>query len=93
MLLLSYSDELTRERALLGSSNKTLMQMDERFQSRWLQFHIKGPSQDEIAGLVERFGVPPDMAGQIAFGCGGNVRAALLDAEAWLDVQAYRKAA
>jgi hypothetical protein len=30
------------------------------------------------------------MADKIAFGAGGNLRAALLDAEAYLDVATYR---
>ena len=44
----------------------------------------------KMVELTERFGVDTEAAQQIAFGAGGNVRAALLDAEAHLDVIAYR---
>ena len=91
--LLSYADEMSSGRALIGTSNKKLGEMDKRFQTWWMNYQITNPDQEDIAGLVERFGVPPAVANQIAFGAGGCVRAALLDAEAWLDVTAFKKAA
>ena len=91
VMLLEYADELRPGCALIASSNLDIQHMSERFQTRWMQYHITNPSQDEIAGLLtERFGVDHDAAQQIAFGAGGNVRAALLDAEAHLNVIAYR---
>jgi len=90
VLLLEYADELRGGCAFIGTSNLDLHRMQERFQTRWMQYHITNPPQEEIAGLVRRFGVDPEQADKIAFGAGGNVRAALLDAEAHLDVVAYR---
>lgn len=91
VMLLEYADELRPGTALIATSNLDIQHLSERFQTRWMQYHIAGPSQDEIASLlVQRFALHPDAAQRIAFGAGGNVRAALLDAEAWLDVAAYR---
>ena len=91
ILLLDYADDLTPHRALIGTSNANLLQMQERFQTRWMQYPIVNPPQDEISRLVQKFGIPAEMADKIAFGAGGNVRAALLDAEAYLDVTAFRE--
>ena len=91
ILMLDYADDLTPHRAIIGTSNANLLQMQERFQTRWMQYPIVNPPQDEISGLVRKFGVPAEMADKIAFGAGGNVRAALLDAEAYLDVAAFRE--
>ena len=91
ILMLDYADDLTPHRAIIGTSNANLLQMQERFQTRWMQYPIVNPPQEEISGLVRKFGVPAEMADKIAFGAGGNVRAALLDAEAYLDVAAFRE--
>jgi hypothetical protein len=90
VMLLEYADELRDNCALIATSNLDIQHLQQRFQTRWMQYEITPPSQDEIAGLLARFGVAPDSAQMIGFGAGGNVRAALLDAEAHLDVTAYR---
>ena len=91
VLMLEYADELRDGCAIIATSNLDIQRMQARFQTRWIQYEVKPPTQEEIAGLlIERFGVPPADAQSIAFGAGGNVRAALLDTEGWQDVQAFR---
>ncbi len=87
-LLLTFLDELPGRSAVIGTSNLKLHELDERFHSRFQQFTVAQPAEDEISGLLTRFGVPKKTASQISFGSGFNVRAALLDAQTILDAQA-----
>ena len=86
-LLLTYLDELADRVAFIGTSNVKLNQMDERFQTRLQQWPVKPPEGEDIHGLVKRFGLPKQTIAQIVLGCGGNVRAAMLDAQSILDAQ------
>ena len=91
-LLLTYLDRLPPCRAFVATSNLQLDLLQERFQTRLQQFRIDNPESDEIAALLrDDHGIPGDVAQQIAVGCGGNVRAALLDAESYLDALALQK--
>lgn len=87
-LMLTLLDELPMNRAIICTSNMGLGQMVERFQSRLQQFKVAAPSEGEIAMLVQNRGVPAAMACSIAAGARGNVRAALADAESYLDLAA-----
>lgn len=87
-LLLSYLDEMPTGSAFVGTSNLQLDLLAERFQSRLQQYRITGPDESEIADyIVEKFGLSRAEAEGVAFGAGGNVRAAMLDAEALCDAK------
>jgi len=88
-LLLHYLDTLPPRRAFIGTSNLQMDLLQERFQTRMQTWKVEGPSTEEIiAFITDRWPIiPRQIAAQIAVGCGGNVRAALLDTESQLDVQ------
>lgn len=87
-LMLGYLDRLPTGRAFIGTSNLQLDLLAERFQTRLQQFKVEPPDTEDIATfLIERFEIPEMQANQIAVGSGGNVRAALADAESLLDCQ------
>lgn len=82
--LLSLLDEMPARRAFIGTSNLEMGSLTERFRTRFQRHEVRAPEADEIAAhLIEETGVPPAVANQIAALCGGNVRAALLDADSW----------
>lgn len=92
-LLLTYLDRLPATRAFIGTSNLQLDLLQERFQTRLQQFRIDNPESDDIANFLRaRFALDAEDAHRIAVGCGGNVRAALLDAESFLDALAIQPA-
>jgi len=87
-LLLQYLDILPGKTAFIGTSNLQLDLLQERFQTRMQTWKVEGPSTEEIIDFImARWDIPRQVAAQIAVGCGGNVRAALLDTESQLDVQ------
>ena len=87
-LLLDYLDQLPPKTGFIGTSNMQLDLLQERFQTRMQPWKILGPTDTEIAAFITaRWDVDAKTASLIAVGCGGNVRAALLDAESHLDVQ------
>ncbi|HEX8312332.1 MAG TPA: AAA family ATPase [Chthoniobacteraceae bacterium] len=87
-LLLQYLDLLPAKCGFIGTSNLAIDALQERFQTRLQTWKILGPTSDEIAGLLRtRWPVDAATANTIGCGCGGNVRAALLDLESHLDVQ------
>lgn len=83
-LLLSVLDELPAWWTVIGTMNKACADVTARFQTRFQQFTVGAPSVADIAALLETFGLN-GQAKPIAQGCGGNVRAALLDAQSVLD--------
>lgn len=90
-LLLTYLDRLRRcpYRAFLATSNQTLDLFGEAVQTRYQQFTVANCPTDELADwLVQRWSIDVATARAIAFGSGGNVRAALLDAQSHLDALA-----
>ena len=84
-LLLTYLDEMPKRNAFIGTSNLDLSQLSERFQSRLQQFKLTAPDTDTLATFLGKWNVPLKIAAQIAVGSGGNVRAALLDAQSMLE--------
>ena len=96
VLLLDYLDRVkeTDHRAVFASSNRKLDSLDKRFHSRFQSFPVDAPTTEQIAAFLNgRFGIPKNVALEIAKGSGGDVRMALNDAEGWLDVQQFQKAA
>ncbi|MDB6027527.1 MAG: ATPase [Verrucomicrobiales bacterium] len=87
-LLLSYLDRMPPRSAFIGTSNLELRQLHERFQTRLQQFKVEPPSTDEINALLGRWKLKKSHINEIAVGSGGNVRAALLDAQSILDAEA-----
>ena len=86
-LLLTYLDEMPSQTAFIGTSNLDLRQLVERFQTRMQQFRVKAPEHSEIEKLLQLWKIPKARISEIVVGCGGNVRAALLDAQSIVDVQ------
>lgn len=83
-LMLTLLDELPPKRAIICTSNLNLSDMTERFRTRFIARNVEAPTQEEIANLLCERGLPADQAAFIAVSCAGNVRAACLDADAWL---------
>lgn len=82
--LLSLLDELPAHRAIIGTSNLDPKALTERFRTRFTRFEVRAPADHEIEALISaEYSLPQSVARQIATLCGGNVRAACLDAEAW----------
>jgi len=94
-LLLHHLDRLPPGCAFIGTSNMAIDDLTERFQTRFQVTKILGPTSDEIgAFLLKRWPeIPWFDAQQLAIGSGGNVRAALSDAEKYLDSIAAKIAA
>ncbi len=85
-LLLNYLDNLPNGQsgrvAFIGTSNLRIDLLAERFQTRLRTWKILGPATHELIPFLMRVGgVDSATASAIAFGCGGNVRAALLDCQ------------
>lgn len=92
--LLTFLDKLPPCRGFIATSNLELGKLSARFVTRLKRHEIAPPEAEEIAELlVHDFGVPALVAQQIAFLCGGCVRAALLDAEAWRNESKAKKKA
>lgn len=90
-LMLSYLDRLPHSHAVIGTSNLNLNVLTDRFQTRFRQQRIEYPDTDTLAlWLRKRWGLPIEAARAIAVGSGGNVRAACLDTEDYLDASALR---
>jgi replication-associated recombination protein RarA len=87
-LLLTYLDRMPTGTAFVGTSNLDLRQLAERFQSRLQQFKVEAPATEDINRLLSRWKVSKSHRDQIAVGCGGNVRAALLDTQSIMDAEA-----
>jgi replication-associated recombination protein RarA len=82
--MLALLDDMPKGRGIIGTTNLPFAELPERFRSRFQLHSVKAPAEHEIAELLrEEAGVPDAVALQLATLCGGNVRAALLDAEAW----------
>ena len=87
-LLLTVLDELPRKSAFIGTSNLSLGDLVERFQTRLQQFKVTAPDTGELNGFLKQWKLGAANIKNIAVGCGGNVRAALLDAQSILEAQA-----
>ena len=86
-LMLTLLDELPPKRAFIVTSNLDLDQMTPRFRTRFMTRKVEAPKPEEIATLLMEQGLPSDQAAFISTAAAGNVRAALLDADAWLNEQ------
>jgi len=87
-LMLTYLDRLHGGRALIGTSNLQLDLLTERFQTRFQAWKVTAPNEEEIERwLTRRWKAPKRLAREIAFGCGGCVRAALCDLESAFDLE------
>lgn len=89
-LLLTFLDELPVNCAFIATSNLDLDKLTPRFVTRLQRHEVAAPDPEEIAALLVERGIPAAVANQTAFLCGGCVRAALLDAEAWQNVNRPR---
>jgi replication-associated recombination protein RarA len=86
-LLLTYLDEMREGHAFIGTSNMQLNLLQERFQTRLQQLPVQAPDTETIVQFLRSKWkeIQADVAAQIAVGSGGNVRAALMDAQSYLD--------
>jgi replication-associated recombination protein RarA len=86
-LLLTYLDDMPGNTAFVGTSNLEIKLLMERFQTRLQQFKVENPKTPEINRVLARYKLASGLVKQIAVSCGGNVRAALMDAQSVLDAQ------
>jgi replication-associated recombination protein RarA len=87
-MLLHYLDKLPPKTAFIATSNLQLDLLQERFQTRLRTWKVEAPNTAELcAFLMERKGLDRTVAASIAVGSGGNVRAAMLDADNELDAR------
>ncbi len=84
-LLLTYLDQMPSFTAFIGTSNLDLRALAERFQTRLQQFKVDAPVTEDLARFLSRWKVARNLPNEIAVGCGGNVRAALLDVQSVMD--------
>jgi DNA polymerase III delta prime subunit len=90
--LLTFLDKLPPARGFIATSNLDLEKLTPRFVTRLKRYEIAAPEAEEIAELLtNEHGVPALVSQQIAFLCGGCVRAALLDADAWRNESKAKK--
>jgi replication-associated recombination protein RarA len=89
-LLLTYLDEMPDCTAFIGTSNLELNALVARFQTRLQQFKVEAPDTDSILSFLRQWPLKDFQARQAAVGCAGNVRAALLDAQSFLDAAAAK---
>jgi DNA polymerase III delta prime subunit len=88
VLMLQFLDEVPPMTAVLCTSNESLGELSDRFQSRFQTIQVRRPAPDHIADfLAGRWPKLADVAQEIAGQCGGDVRAALNDAQAHLDFE------
>lgn len=82
--MLALLDDMPPGRGVIGTTNLKFTELPERFRTRFQRYDVRPPDDCEIAGLLEsQEGLPPHVAKHIAALSAGNVRAAILDAEAW----------
>lgn len=82
--MLALLDDMPAGRGVIGTTNLKFTELPERFRTRFQRYDVRPPDDCEIAGLLEvQEGLPANVAKQIAALACGNVRAAILDAEAW----------
>ncbi len=89
ILALQWLDLVKRNpmRAVYASSNDDVGQLDPRLQSRFQHFPVGVPPAADIERFLRhRCGLPGQRAKEMAATCGGDLRAALNDAQSWLDV-------
>lgn len=92
-LLLTFLDEMPANTAFIATSNLDVDTLTPRFRTRLQRHEVGAPEAEEIARwLCEVYQLPPMVAQQLAFLCGGCVRAAELDAKAWLNADRVSKA-
>ena len=87
---LSFCDKLPKRVCLICTTNQTIAGTDrverERFTSRFKYTEIQPPTTPELAQFLHgKFQVPLEVALAIAGNCNGNVRAACLESEEYLD--------
>jgi replication-associated recombination protein RarA len=82
--MLTLLDNLPPGVVVFATSNCSVKDLEERFQSRFTVFELKPPSQEEITNLLTRVAlgnISRQFIASIAMGCCGNARQALLDAD------------
>ena len=87
---LSLMDKLPNRTAVICTTNITIGTGDkverERFQTRFKYTEILPPEPPELAQfLISKFEIPESVASEIAMSVNGNVRAACLEAEEYMD--------
>ncbi len=78
---LTLLDDLPPGAAVCCTSNCKLSDFEERFQTRFQPIELTAPRDCEIAELLRQWPLNSVDVSMISVGAGGNVRAALLDAQ------------
>lgn len=80
--ILTLLDEMPKHVACFATSNEGQGKIPPRLWTRFERYEVGAPTTSEIEGLLQGR-VPDEQVSFIAGACAGNVRAALLDAQAW----------
>jgi replication-associated recombination protein RarA len=84
--LRTYLDSLPPYSGFIATTNVPISGLQKQLQTRCVCYPFDKPTPNEITSLLTiKFGVELTAAAQIAIGCDGCVRAALIDAEEWLE--------
>lgn len=87
--LRTWLDNIKNGTAFIATTNKKLDDIQEQLSSRCHPYDFGGlPPVIQLTELLVKYAIPYSISEQIARGCGHNVRAALFDAEQWLDAEA-----
>ena len=84
--MLTFLDRLPVWQHVIATTNRSLDALQPRLQTRFSQYQLSPVKAGDIATLLARFGLDLDVARNIANSVSGNVRAALLDAQASIDI-------
>jgi len=82
--LRTYLDRM-KHGAFLATTNATIDELPVQLQTRVQPYEFEPIPPTELGFFLGQFGLPEREAFSIAQNCAGCVRAALLDAETWLD--------
>lgn len=90
--LRTWLDNIQNGTAFIATTNKKLPEVQEQLSSRCFPYDftpggLLERTIDETVTLLRSLGLGGEEAGSIAANCGGNVRAALIDAELLLDTR------
>lgn len=82
----SFLDRLPPATVFLATTNKPINELQEQLQSRFKVHYFEKVNEAELVDwLINTCHLPPAYAKQTAKGANGNVRAAKIDALAWLE--------
>lgn len=86
-ILLKVLDDMHGQQAIIGTSNMDMSDLSERFQTRFQVVKVNAPEPMAVANFIRSKWsfIPQEEIAKIAQSTNGNVRAAIKDAQTWID--------